>query len=282
MPLLLCSFAPLLLCSSFVKSATYLRTIFIYLPFIFFHFLIPLTYVYYHIINIHMCFLCIFLRIWVFTSKSKFQKMCISMFHGFNMFQHVSDRLFGASTWSASVAVAWLLERPEVAPPQAEVAEPPPDGDLDWEISVETVAGFPGAVRARRIPPCPTWMYHVFYRFLISIFRFISLSTSFKVVFFHCATAKVQVLCNRGYCSIVWSPSFVVIQIDSMQSGMLHREDWHPNCRWNAEASAHRAWGGAGGSSGGGGGTCSTFGHSTVECHGKRIRMLQLPQHLLC
>lgn len=56
---------------------------------------------------------------------------------------------------------------------------------------------------SHRVPPCPTWMYHVFYRFLISIFRFISLSTSFKVVFFHSATAKVQGLCNRGYCSIV-------------------------------------------------------------------------------
>ena len=54
-----------------------------------------------------------------------------------------------------------------MAPPPAEVAEQPPDGDLDWEISVETVAGFPGAVRgARRIPPCPTVSHLDVTRFL--------------------------------------------------------------------------------------------------------------------
>jgi len=77
--------------------------------------------------------------------------------------------------------VAWLLERPEVAPPQAEVAEPPPDGDLDWEISVETVAGFPGAVRARRIPPCPTVSHLDVPRFLSFSHFNISLYFAFNI-----------------------------------------------------------------------------------------------------
>lgn len=65
------------------------------------------------------------------------------------------------------MAVAWLLERPEVAPPQDEVVEPPPDGVdsvEDWEVSVETVAGFPGVVVvaplavAAAAPPCDLFL----------------------------------------------------------------------------------------------------------------------------